>query len=112
MSEPTYFDRDGKPIPWEEHRRLRMHETYRFVERTEIGSNVLVSTVWLGEAIGERGGLPLIFETLIVVDGHEPEIVRNATEAGAQAAHRNIVGDFRAALDLATLRTIPNAPGS
>src|SRR5262252_2643180 len=69
LSGPTYYDKDGFPIPsdgllppvlvW-----ASMMERHREVARDELPDGSCLSTVWLGLDHGHGLGPPLIFETM------------------------------------------------
>jgi hypothetical protein len=90
-----YYDRQGKPISpqdWaksiEEDRRLAYHITKD--KKTE------VSTVWLGLDHNFFGGPPLIFETMVFVEGEEQECHRYTTEEQAFDGHIDMINKYNA----------------
>lgn len=93
-----HYDRQGNLIPdlltW-----ARLHEdiAYKRVAETTIG-NLWVSTVWLGLDHSFGGGPPLIFETMVFVQGeggNDLDCRRYATEAEALAGHEEILEEIR-----------------
>jgi hypothetical protein len=90
------FDDDGKPITetliWFE--KKFSDPKYKTVEKTKVGDDYEVSTVWLGINHNFGDGLPLIFETMIFTrDEYEYDnwCWRYTTEAEAKKAHAAIV---------------------
>ena len=69
----------------------------RVVARTELGSSVIVSTVFLGLDHGFSGP-PLLFETMVLGGTYNQELRRYSTRAEALIGHARIVRDLRGAL--------------
>lgn len=92
------LSRRGVPQPV--HDLLRWAQWFehaeRRVARDEVGSAV-VSTVFLGLDHGWRGGLPILFETMVFADGDRGgDCWRYATRSQALAGHARVVAQLRA----------------
>lgn len=95
-----WYDRQGNPLTVEQAEPLLTDDEYKIVARTQMksiedGSDLLVSTVWLGVNHNfSRVGPPLIFETMIFgqigTDVNEM-CWRYATEAEAKEGHAAVV---------------------
>lgn len=85
-----YFDRDNKPIEFEEWRELMGVPAYCQLAHDSFGS-VRVSTVWIGVDSGLGRIEPRIFETMIFGGAHHLDQWRYATEAEARAGHAEAV---------------------
>lgn len=101
---PLYYDRHGRPLTLMEWAPLLENKEYLLVarvdERRDDGSHVVISTVWLGldHQIGD--GPPLIFETMIFIDGERDHPFdqsqwRWSTEPEALEAHNLIAVAYR-----------------
>lgn len=97
---PIWYDRQGKPLTIEQVEPLLTDDEYKIVARTQMksiedGSDLLVSTVWLGvDTNFLRVGPPIIFETMIFgqIGQEENEMCwRYATEAEAKEGHAAVV---------------------
>lgn len=100
-----FYDREGKPITFEEAARLRSNPGYFRVGFDHLPWGGEVSTVWLAMADGEDSdGRPLVFETIVF----SPETIdengapsrailkqQYATEADALAGHAVAVALYR-----------------
>lgn len=92
-----YYDKDGKPITdtLEWAKKFEDRE-YRKVGYTKLTNTVLVSTVWLGldhDFLEE--GAPIIFETMVFVDGTCTDQKRYSTLEQAKEGHRKLVKEYR-----------------
>jgi hypothetical protein len=88
-----HYDREGRPISFEEWGRLFEDREYQRVARWE-RNGILVSTVWLGIDHAFGAGPPVIFETMVFgPHGMSDELdqVRYCTEAEARAGHDVVV---------------------
>jgi len=89
-----HFDEDGNPISQEEWAVLfGRHDRWRL--RNE-NADVAVSTVYIG--LNHEFGLdkpPLIFESLVFVDGDEVECWRYASKSKARAGHGTLWSMYR-----------------
>jgi hypothetical protein len=105
-----YFDRDGKPVPYDwfiqakygdKYLRQRDHSLSKRVGATTIG-DLSVSTVWLGinHGFGPDDTVPIIFETMVFDHRDEPqwdqELTRYATEEEAMRGHLETLDRLRA----------------
>lgn len=81
------FDREGHPITMAQYGVLHGDKEYVQVARTEFGSDVLVSTVWLGIDHQFGDGPPLIFETMVFGGHLDGEQDRYSTEREARDGH-------------------------
>lgn len=90
---PGYYDREGNPLSLNEWGEKMQDDEYRTVAKTELGNDVLVSTVWLGlDHNFWPGGAPLIFETMIFDHHGNPQYQdRYTTEVQAVAGHDQAV---------------------
>lgn len=94
MSRPEFYDREGRPLTTCQWARLmeRPFDEYRRVAQTDVGADVLVSTVWLGIDYSFGLGPPLIFETMIFNGSWEgQDCWRWPTEEAALAGHDQAV---------------------
>ena len=67
----------------------------RVVAKTQVG-NCVVSTVCLGiDHNFMRDGRPLLFETMVFVDGNDEDCWRSSTWAEAVAQHERVVDEMR-----------------
>jgi len=90
----SYYNRQGQPISMEECARLSRSNNYSWVAKSYLdGTDIYVSTVWLGVDHSFGEGQPLIFETIVFGDEHE-SCTRYGTEEAAIAGHREIVHFF------------------
>lgn len=88
-----HFDRDGEPVTLAEWGMLMQIDGYRVVKQEQIeGTDVSVSTVWLGMNHSYTPGVKLIFETMVfgMSDGSE-QMHRYGTIDEAQVGHRVVV---------------------
>lgn len=92
-----HFDRQGRPISFEEWGPKFEDKEYRVVDHTLFTDGSYVSTIWLGLDHGAGGAL-LIFETMAFgapngSDGpqDEEECSRSGTEEKARESHRQAV---------------------
>lgn len=93
---PEFFDMQGQPITLEEWGRSRMH--VEPIGLTVLEDGAEVSTVWLGLDLRfGRGGLPLIFETMVFGGEHDLDCWRYSTLEQARAGHDRVVADLEAA---------------
>lgn len=111
-----YYDHDGSPLTLMEWAEKLELPGYKRVAYTDLGDGRFVSTVWMGLDMNlglQRGGLPLIFETMVF--GPEKEIdffgikkmvhdpihmelhQRYSTIEQAQAGHEAAVAQLRPA---------------
>jgi hypothetical protein len=95
---PDYYDRQGRPLGLMEWAR-RFGTAERIVVQDRVGP-YWISTVWLGLDHAIFGGPPLIFETMIFVDGDSsvPNVEyqqRYSTEATARAGHDQAVSQAK-----------------
>jgi len=98
-----FYDRDGQPISEEQWVELRRHgEGYFRVASTEIGTEIWVSTVWIGIDHAFGRGRPMIFETMVFGGPMADDCVRYSTAHEAQAGHDAVVTLVLAALDMAS----------
>ena len=103
------YDRDGQPIPLEQMAMLRLDDHYATVQQDDLltpdGQTMWISTVWLGiDHNFERGGEPVIFETMIFVRGYEDEYcARYSTAQDAQRGHDEIIDMLRRGVPLSEL---------
>lgn len=104
--DPTYYGADGAPITMQQWGRLLLDEEYRRVGDDTLPSGARVSTVWLGLDHNFSGcGPPLVFETIILLEGSWPEadlrryhdMRRYATREQALAGHAEMVEKWREA---------------
>jgi len=73
MSEPRYFNKQGKPITLSRWVELFEDPAYKIIKRDETPNGV-VSTIWLGlDHSFEESGKPLIFETMIFESDEYPD---------------------------------------
>lgn len=70
----------------------------RIVARDDLGSGVVVSTVFLGLDHAYFDGPPILFETMIFGGNFDMEMRRYSTRAQAQDGHTRIVRDVRGTL--------------
>ena len=84
------YNRRGVEITLDEYGKLFTSE-YQRVERTEVGDDVVVSTVWLGVDHRWGDGPPLIFETMVFGGEHDEVQERYSTEEDARAGHQRWV---------------------
>lgn len=95
-----YYNRDGKPIPFEQWVALfERGDDYRIVRQTTIGP-WWVSTVWLGLNHNWGGGPPLIFETMVFWEKPDDDYrditgLRYSTLAQARSGHARFVWELR-----------------
>lgn len=100
MTEPMYYDRQGRPIGREQALALLGDKEARRVAFDRIG-DVEVSTVHLVFNYAFSGRTPIIFETMTFAvgpDGKCPESLemwRYATEAEALAGHEAVCAELR-----------------
>ena len=89
-----YYDRDGEQIDQTVWLKL-LGEDNRVAVDTF--GDALISTVWLGLNHRLNGyGPPLIYETMIFVDGQEVFQTRYSSEGDARTGHDLLVGFFNA----------------
>lgn len=69
------------------------------VERTEVGDDVTVSTVFLGLDHNFYGGAPLIYETMIFGGECDQHQWRYSTVEQAREGHARVVAALRAGVD-------------
>lgn len=90
------YDRDGKPITWEEYSKL-YQETYSRIALTQFDDGSTVSTVWLGidHSFGGNSA-PIIFETMIFSAAPDADELcwRYSTEEEALEGHERAVLDW------------------
>jgi hypothetical protein len=88
-----YYDRQGRPISFEQWADLFNDPDYQRVACTILEDGIIVSTVWMGldHGFGREGHL--IFETMVFPkDASEDRLChRYTTEAAAIADHDQIV---------------------
>jgi hypothetical protein len=93
-----YWDRNGVPLSLREWAELRENTDHSYVAlgRDTIGF-YLVSTVWIGLDLGYNEPQPLIFETMVFVNGscYDMYCHRYATEAEALAGHEAVCAEIR-----------------
>jgi hypothetical protein len=91
-----WYDIDGNPVDIATADRLLADREARRIGLTQIDEHVAVSTVHL---VLDHGFMPdqppLIFETMIFVDGTGDECVRTSTKHAALAMHDQIVAELR-----------------
>jgi hypothetical protein len=100
---PGYFDRDAKPVTFEQWAALRGEgsDGYKRVAETRTGES-WVSTVWVGIDMGYGDDRPpIIFETMVFGGPLDQEMDRYATEAEALIGHEAMVGRVRVEADCA-----------
>src|SRR5690606_41277 len=90
------YDRDGNPLTDEEYDKYSVpgHRNKR-VGRTDINSDVSVSTVWLGLNHGWVGAGPIIFETMVFGGDHDGWMQRYSSEEAAMRGHLQVVDALR-----------------
>ena len=102
-----WYNRDGQAIDVLTANRLLGDPDYKRVELTEVASvtdsseRYLVSTVWLGLDHSFTGGNPVLFETMVFLNGDTASdewARRYNTEAEAKAGHAEIVTVIAATL--------------
>ena len=95
MSATFYYTRDGEPTDLDGFCRI-VESGETVVEQTEIGTHVMVSTIFLGidQSLGTPP--PILFETLIMGGPHSYETTRYTTEAEAREGHARVVAAVRA----------------
>lgn len=94
-----HYDRQGKPITFEQWGALRWKDDgtrseYPRIELTELEGGISVSTVWLGINQMPLVNGPWIFETEIFGGPHDQERVPYHTEAEARQGHDRTVQDL------------------
>jgi len=91
-----HFDREGKPLEnWLSFLRNQTKEEGLRYKRVALyeAPTWYISTVRLGLSHGVRNGKPLIFETMVFIEGHpwDQRCWRDTTEEEALATHHRIV---------------------
>ena len=90
-----FYDRDLKPITFDDWMRLFEDLSYQQIEHTITRDGTEVSTVWLGISRPRQAqGQPRwIFETMIATAADAADFRRYHTEAEARAGHAALVAD-------------------
>ena len=88
-----YYDRAGEPIDQTVWLKLMGQDNRVAVDRF---GEATISTVWLGLNHRFGDGPPLVYETLIFVDGQEVFGTRYSKEGDAQMGHALLVQFFTA----------------
>lgn len=83
-----YYSRAGNEIPFEDWAQLFEDKCYRRIAFSENKNDDCVSTIWQGLEHGTRYGMPLIFESLVKIEGDDDKIYRYTSEAEALQSHR------------------------
>jgi hypothetical protein len=99
-----HYDRQGKEIDFETWGNFFQDKSYQIVTQFEEtrgdGTQIKISTVWLGIDHNFLGGPPLIFETIIFGDcPFDQSQWRWTTEQEAIEGHKLIVTAYREGLD-------------
>lgn len=84
------------PVSW----RQWYESADRVVARTEIGPDIVISTVFVGLDLGCEPDRPLVFETEVMEAGVasvDARRERYSTWAEAERGHAKIVSDYRGA---------------
>jgi hypothetical protein len=103
-----YYDRNGQPIT--SSKWVATLEENRRVARTNVTENVYVSTIWLWLDHGQGPtGKPLIFESMVFMDGSgaEHDMDRYETEEEALAGHEAMVERWKKKLNVTAKRGQP-----
>lgn len=66
------------------------------VAKTKISETIFVSTVYLGSDHGYGGGAPVLWETIVFVEGGDYEMERYSSHAEAVAGHERWCEAYRA----------------
>lgn len=61
-----YYNKEGGLISKRRWKELAAQQSYSRIAVTYTRQEYIVSTVWLGEALGNCEGAPLIFETVVM----------------------------------------------
>jgi len=91
-----YFDIDGNPMPFSEWTRGACDQGYRRIADDRIGL-FRVSTIWLGIDHSWGTGTPIIFETMVLLDGTVEDfgMQRYCTKEEARAGHEAVCAELR-----------------
>lgn len=96
---PMHYDIDGRAIRHAEYLQLLERKRTENYHRVAIDHIELyeVSTVWLGLDHGFGRGAPLIFETMVFLDGtvEDTYLQRYATKEEAMAGHEAVCAEIR-----------------
>jgi len=86
-----FFDHDGQPMSIDEWAHAYEDYASRVLARTQVGE-AMVITVWLGfDEDYDNDGAPLIFGSIIKLDGKYSDAIRTSTQEQANAAHVELV---------------------
>lgn len=91
----TFYTRDGEPTDLDGFCRI-VESGETVVEQTEIGTQVMVATMFLGIDHSLGTPPPILFETMIFGGPHSYEHTRYPTEAEAREGHARVVAAVRA----------------
>jgi len=113
--EIPYFDRDGNRISIDRYVELLRDPDYRRLTSddvlTEDGRTMWVSTVWLGLDHGIGRGKPLIFETMVFVEGMAGDYCeRYSSVREARAGHDHVVRQLHAGVAVEDLGPLVGGP--
>lgn len=82
------YDRSGQPISFERWCLLFEDARYQVVRQLRLGT-LFISTVWTGTDLG-LDEQPMIFETMLFVDGVPVEMYRYSSEQAAIENHEKL----------------------